>query len=161
MATTQQGLPPGFQIVKSGNQILQATDAMAGWMRLITKQAADAMAALPTGTVTHSGDTLPDNAVILGTGSSDVSSVPPPVVDPGVPAEDQVLVTTSPGQAPRWIRVSDLAVRPQAAWFTPWTTADAKQGPLPPPLTQEQSDIINHIIFLLHELVRVTTTRPQ
>lgn len=156
MATTPQGLPPGFQIVKAGGQILQATDAMAGWMRLITQQAAAAMAALPTGTVTHAGDTLPDNAVILGTGSSDVSSVPAPVVDPGVPAEDQVLVTTSAGQAPRWVRVSDLAVHP-AAWWLPWQAADAGQQPPPPPLTKEQSDIVNHIIFLLHELVRATT----
>lgn len=151
MPTTPQGLPPRFHIAKSGEQVLQATDAMAGWMRLITQQAAAALAALPSGTVTHTGDTLPDNAVVLGTGTSAVSSVPPPP-DPGVPDETQVLVVTTPGQAPRWLGITSIVVNS----LQRWTMADGSRQETPPPLTKEQSDIVNHIIFLLHELVRVT-----
>lgn len=149
MATTQNAIPPGYQIVKSGTEILQASDSMADWMRRITTQAAAAMAALPDGTVTHTGDTLPDNAIVLGSGSSEVTTIPDAGTTPG-----DVLVSQGPGQTPRWMTLTGAVITPLLQQLA--GTQQVGTGPLPVPVSPEQQQIINHVVFLLHELIRIS-----
>jgi len=103
MATTRQAIPPIYQIAKSGAQTLQATDAMAAWMQLITKQTAAALAVLPPGTVSHTGDSIPENVILVGgPDGSNLQALP----DPGQP--DEILVSAGPGQLPRWTTLAAL-----------------------------------------------------
>lgn len=152
MATTAYPIPPAFQIAKVGNQTLQATDAMSAWMRSITTQASAALDKVPVGTVTHdtqTAPTLPENAVVVGNGSSSVSTVP----DPATP--DLVLVSSTAGQRPRWVHLA--AITPTGVQLRmEELPPPQQQGPPPPPLSDEQQQIVRHIVFLLQELVRVT-----
>ena len=139
LTTTPKALPPTFAIAKMGSQHLQASDAMALWMQTITNQAAAAIAQLPADNVTHTGPALPANLVVLGSGSSQVKVL----ADPGVP--DEVLVSAGPGQEPRWRTLEEI--RPPIV---------PALGQPPPDLSTQQQTIINQIVGLLYELVRMT-----
>lgn len=140
LTTIQKALPPTYSITILGDRNLQASPAMALWMQTISDQAAAAIATLPPGSVTHTGANLPANTVVIGAGSSQVGNVP----DPGVP--DEILVSAGPGQAPRWRTLAELLAVPAA-----------QSGTIPQPEpSPEQQAIIDHILFLLRELVRVS-----
>lgn len=145
MATTPYPVPPSFQIAKIGNQTLQATDAMSAWMRSLTSQASAALDKVPAGTVTHdtqAAPTLPENAVVLGNGSSTVTTVP----DPGTP--DLVLVSSTAGQRPRWVHLA--AITPSGVELR----MESPEAAPPPSLSDAQQRIINQILSLLYQLVR-------
>lgn len=142
MATTPYPIPPSFQIAKVGKDTLQATDAMAAWMRSLTTQASAALDKVPAGTVTHQDTNLPENSIVLGNGSDTVTTVPDPVTP------DLVLVSSGAGQRPRWVHLS--AITPSGVQLV--------MEPPPPPLPPAQQRIVDQILALLHELIQVSRT---